>query len=190
MPGVLPQLSDQARRALMAISIVTTGIVVALLIWVAWAVFTKTIDGASWPGAGFLLVLGDQAALGKAVAGGWILLSYGAGFIAQSKLRDRDFYLIVGLSASGVFLSIMLMIVLGDPNIYGKIARYAAADLAEDTAYHGAQNRLMIGLIAWFIGTLATQLGAVQGGGAGPVPAPTPAPTPAPAPANEGGQSS
>jgi protein-S-isoprenylcysteine O-methyltransferase Ste14 len=168
MPGVLPQLSDQARRALMAISIVTTGIVVALLVWIAFAALTHTIDGRWWPGAAFLLVMGNDAALGKAVAGGWILLSYGAGFIAQSQLRDRDFYLIVALSAIGAILSIVLMIIMGDKNIYLNIAKYADGDLAQAAPYHAAQNVLMGGLIAWFIGTLATQLGPAGFGGTAP----------------------
>ena len=155
----MPNLTDQARKVVIAISVFAVACVVALLCWGLAAALSDTIVGDRFPGKLLLtLVGGSEDIFGRAAAGLLLIISYGATAIAGSKIKDGLYYLIVTLSGIGVLAAIVLMILMNDNHLAGRVAR--AGDIfATVKEYRAAQNIFLGALLVWLIGTLATQLG-------------------------------
>lgn len=155
----MPKLTDQARKAIIAISIFCVACVVALVIWTFYVAASGSIVGERYPGKLLLtLVGGSEDIFGRSLAGLLLIVSYGATFVAGSKLKDSLYYLIVGLSGAGVLCLIALMIVMNDANNLGHVAR-ASETFTDVPGYRSAQNVFLGALMIWLLGTLSTQLG-------------------------------
>jgi hypothetical protein len=155
----MPNLSDQARKSIIAISVIAVASVVGLLIWTLVVALSGSIDGEHYPGTLLLILVGGSGAIfGRSLAGLLLVVSYGATAVAGSKLKDALYYSVVGLSGAGILITIALMIVMYDARLAAHVAR--ASDTFDTVeAYRAAQNLFLGAILVWLIGTLTTQLG-------------------------------
>jgi hypothetical protein len=155
----MPILTDQARKAIIAISVFAVACVVVLLGWALVAVMSGEIVGEQFPGKLLLLLVGGSKDIfGRSLAGLLLLISYGATAVAGSKVKDGLYYAIVALSGLGILATIGLLILMNDNQLAAHVAR--ASDVFNTVSeYRGAQNVFLGAVLVWLVGTLATQLG-------------------------------
>ena len=169
MAGSIPNLTPQARNALIAISVFVLAAILALLIWIVFGALTGQLVGDQWPGRGLLLLMDNRAA-SLSAKGAVFLLGLGATFLAQAKMRDIFYYFVIGMSTLGLLLSLILIVLLRDPDIAKPIFNMSPLEAISDyDSYLTGLNVMFGGLAGWLTGTLTTQLG-IRGNDADPVP--------------------
>ena len=155
-----PSVSDvRKEKAAAAIGLACIVIVSAVLGWIGISALNGTLVGDAWPGRGLLLLMDNRSVplLGKSI---FFVIGFAAACLARSKSRDWLYYALIALCCVSALVSIVYLIVLGDPQLAGEMFnRSPVKALATYESYTGGLAYVFVPLSLWLIGMLSIQLG-------------------------------